>query len=260
MKRGNSRARSRSSRRNGTKKRGSSPDKGNEGCGKGDDSMSKAERTRGLRYKRPALMSMGWEAMTEEIQTILDACSDVQWYIDNDDDTLLNALEGSEDEYWEFKMSFSALSSKAYELYEAVFESGLDGETYDTCTVALLGDCYRMIDYGEYEEDYTALTGVMRDYAQSEAGKRLMRKTKTEMIDTIGQCVGILVAYLDLRQQYDYLNATMQILRDENTSLLQIVREIDEVYEAAMNEYASDLERQRFEQLLKNLPDRAWVE
>ena len=55
--------------------------------------MSKAERTRGLRYKRRALMSMGWEAMTEEIQTILDACSDVQWYIDNDDDTLLNALE-----------------------------------------------------------------------------------------------------------------------------------------------------------------------
>ena len=222
--------------------------------------MSKAERTRGLRYKRPALMSMGWEAMTEEIQIILDACSDVQWYIDNDDDTLLNALEGSEDEYWEFKMSFSALSSKAYELYEAVFESGLDGETYDTCTVALLGDCYRMIDYGEYEEDYTALTGVMRDYAQSEAGKRLMRKTKTEMIDTIGQCVGILVAYLDLRQQYDYLNATMQILRDENTSLLQIVQEIDEAYEAAMDEYASDLERQRFEQLLKNLPDRAWIE
>lgn len=222
--------------------------------------MSKAERTRGLRYKRPALMSMGWEAMTEEIQTILDACSDVQWYIDNDDDTLLNALEGSEDEYWEFKMSFSALSSKAYELYEAVFESGLDGETYDTCTVALMGDCYRMIDYGEYEEDYTALTGVMRDYAQSEAGKRLMRKTKTEMIDTIGQCVGILVAYLDLRQQYDYLNATMQILRDENTSLLQIVRGIDEAYEAAMDEYASDLERQRFEQLLKNLPDRAWIE
>ena len=108
-----------------------------------------------------------------------------------------------------------------------------------------------MIDYGEYEEDYTALTGVMRDYAHSEAGKRLMRKTKTEMIDTIGQCVGILVAYLDLRQQYDYLNATMQILRDENTSLLQIVREIDEAYEAAMDEYASDLERQRFEQLLK---------
>ena len=99
--------------------------------------MSKAERTRGLRYKRPALMSMGWEAMTEEIQIILDACSDVQWYIDNDDDTLLNALEGSEDEYWEFKMSFSALSSKAYELYEAVFESGLDGETYDTCTCLL---------------------------------------------------------------------------------------------------------------------------
>ena len=52
----------------------------------------------------------------------------------------------------------------------------------------------------------------------------------------------------------------MQILRDENTSLLQIVREIDEAYEAAMDEYASDLERQRFEQLLKNLPDRAWIE
>lgn len=86
--------------------------------------MSKAERTRGLRYKRPALMSMGWEAMTEEIQIILDACSDVQWYIDNDDDTLLNALEGSEDEYWEFKMSFFGAVKQGIRAIRGCFRVG----------------------------------------------------------------------------------------------------------------------------------------
>ena len=48
--------------------------------------------------------------------------------------------------------------------------------------------------------------------AQTEAGKRLMRRTKADMIATIGQCLGILLAFFDLRQQYDYLKATFDIL------------------------------------------------
>ena len=48
----------------------------------------------------------------------------------------------------------------------------------------------------------------------------------------MGQCFGILIAFLDLRQQYDYLKATFDILRDENTSLLQQIKAIDAAYDA----------------------------
>ena len=53
------------------------------------------------------------------------------------------------------------------------------------------------------------------------------------MLSTIGQCVGTLIAFLDLRQSYDYLKATFDILRDENTSLLKQIKAIETAYDAA---------------------------
>jgi len=89
-----------------------------------------------------------------------------------------------------------------------------------------------------------------------------MRRTKADMISTVGQCLGILLAFLDLRQQYDYLKATFDILRDENTSLLKQIKEIDAAYDAAnaVGWCSWSREVTRFEQLLDCLPDRAWVE
>lgn len=68
--------------------------------------------------------------------------------------------------------------------------------------------------------------------------------------------------FLDLRQQYDYLKATFDILWDENTSLLKQIKEIEAACEAA-NEtewYSWYAEAKRFDQLLDCLPDRAWIE
>ena len=65
-----------------------------------------------------------------------------------------------------------------------------------------------------------------------------------------------------MRQSYDYLKATFDILRDENTSMLQQVKEIDAAYQALVT--ADWVERpsleKRFDRLLDALPDRAWVE
>ncbi len=68
--------------------------------------------------------------------------------------------------------------------------------------------------------------------------------------------------FLDLRQQYDYLKATFDILWDENTSLLKQIKEIEAAYEAADETgwYSWYAEVKRFDQLLDCLPDRAWIE
>ena len=131
----------------------------------------KANRTRNLRYKRPALATMGWQSIWDELDAIGEACADIHWFVDQDDETLLNALDGDEDEVWEFKMAFADLEARADQLAEALREQFGRGRSddpdrdFDDCTVALVGNRYRMIGlYGEggMEEDYYSLTASDR--------------------------------------------------------------------------------------------------
>ena len=226
---------------------------------------ARAYRARNLRYKRAALASMGFDHILDELDEMRETCDTIHWWTDQDNETLLNALDGDDEDVWEFKMAFSHLEAMADRLWETIYELSREenfSQTYDDCTVALIGNRYQTIGFDSFEEDYYALTGYESDLAQTESGKRLMRKTKAEIISTVGQCLGILVSFLDLRQQYDYLKATFDILRDENMSLLQQIKEIDSAYEAMVK--ADWVERpaleRAFDRLLDCLPDRAWVE
>lgn len=232
----------------------------------------KANRTRNLRYKRPALASMGFDTMITELEEIEAACSDVHWFADQDDETLINALDGDEEEAWEFKLAFADLEAKADQLrqsmeenwgYPAPFYQTPFYQRYNYCTVALVGNRYRIIGWDSDEEDYMSLTRYEEELAETEAGKWLMRLTKKDMISTIGQSVGTLMAFLDLRQSYDYLKATFDILRDENTSMLQQIKAIEAAYEEACCTDWWHRKREavdRFDQLLEALPDRVWIE
>lgn len=222
---------------------------------------AKAMKAKAMMYKRPALASIGYDAMISELYEIQEACEDVKWYMEQGDETLLNALGDDEEAEWEFRMAFADLDGKAYQLIERLQED-LIREDYDDCTVALIGDRYEAVGYDSYEEDYFHLTSYEARLAQSEAGKRLMRHTKAEMISTFGQCLGSLIAFLDLRQQYDYLKAAMDVLRDENTSLLKLIKEIDDAYDAAeevgFRKWRE--ETRRFDRLVDELPERMWLE
>lgn len=221
--------------------------------------MTKAERTRALRYKRPALATMGWEAIMHELEEIQEACDDVAYFI-GDEDELLDAFDGDANEAWEFRMGFSELSAKCNQLGEAMYEWN-DRDDFDDCTVALVGNRYDLVGYDGYEEDYYSLCRYEEELAVSEAGKRLMRQTKAEMIASIGQALGTMMAFLDLRQSYDYLKATMDILRDENHSILQTVKQIEDAYDKAQEHPESWSHDSRyFDQLTETLPPRMWVE
>lgn len=43
---------------------------------------SKAERSRNLRYKRPALASLGYESLITELWEIRETCNDIHWFVD----------------------------------------------------------------------------------------------------------------------------------------------------------------------------------
>lgn len=224
------------------------------------------DRTRALRYKRPALASMGAYNIVAELETIVEACDNVRYYIEqaDSDETLLNALDGDEDAEWEFRMAFADVSSKAEELQMRLCEQRFEDfyRDFDDATVALIGNRYDLVGYDSEEEDYFSLTSYEADIARTEAGKRLSRLTKADMLSRIGWAFGILLAIIDLRQQFDYLRATFDILRDENTSLLDIIREIEATYDEMEKEGFRGYENstKRFDRLLEALPDRAWLE
>lgn len=222
---------------------------------------AKAIKAKSLMYKRPALCSMGYEQMVAELYEIQEACEDVRWYMEQGDDTLLNALGDDEEAEWEFRMAFIDLDGKACQLIEQLGEEVIQDE-YDDCTVALIGNRYMTVGYDGYEEDYFALTSYEVGLAQTEAGKRLMRHTKAEMISIFGQCLGTLIAFLDLRQQYDYLKAAFDVIRGENNSLLKLIKEIDSSYGAAaeVNFTPWHEDVRQFNRLVDALPDRMWLE
>jgi len=140
------------------------------------------------------------------------------------------------------------------DLFEYDYENV--GNFYDDCTVALIGNRYQVLGFDTVEEDYFRMTQYEQELSTSEAGKRVMRWTKSEMISKIGQCMSIALAFIDLRQRYDYLKATMDILRDENMSILQTIKDIETEYEMATDAG----EWQSFNKLLSCLPDRVWLE
>lgn len=230
-----------------------------------DRDTIKAERSRNLRYKKPALSSLGFEALQSELEEIIENCDNVSYFLETDDGgNLLEEMIGNEDESWEFRMAFSDFTASAEELSRAVYENGIEPQEYDDCTVALIGNRYEMVGYDSYEEDYFGLTRYEKELAEREAGKRLMRLTKAEMLSTIGQNLGVLLAFLDLRQKYDYLKATMDIIRDENVSVLRTIKEIEAAYDraekAGFDRWYDKAAVEHFDRLTACLPQRVWLE
>ncbi len=225
--------------------------------------MTKAERSRNMRYKKPSLAEFGYSEILDELCEIRDACGGIRWLMEDDnEETLLNALDGDEEDEYEFRMMFSILEAECEQLYGMLTDNYEIKNYFDDCTVALIGNRFNTVGFDGYEEDYYSLTNFDQGLAFTEAGKRVMRMTKAEMLSAIGQCMGIVLSYQNVRLKYDYLKATFDILRDENTSILQIIREIETAYEAANSDgfYEYDKSTKDFERLINELPDKIWVE
>ena len=215
------------------------------------------QKSMAMRFKKPALADMGYENLVEGLRTIIDDCDEIRYFVDNDDGSdggLMASTDGDEDLAEEFKMAFVGISDDADTLWELLerADTDLDEQTYNDCTCALIGNRYNMVGYDDFEVDYYALVGYESELAQSEAGERLMRKAKKEMISTIGQCMGVAMAFQDLRLRFDYLKAAMDVQMGINLELLKVSREIDEAYEKE--------DWRTLERMVGKLPERAWVE
>lgn len=209
-----------------------------------------------LRYRRPALAMMGYDMIQESLYEMSSFCDDIRWAEEN---CTQPVLDGDEDDGAGYRMEFSDLEAAMDTLSEQL--DVIEPETFDDCTVGLIGNRYRLIGYDSYEEDYFSLCSWDRDRAQTVAGKRLTRLTKSDMIATIGQCVGILLAFYDLRQQYDCIRAALDIVLGQNLDELHTVRSIEEAYERWCDEgcYAWGESYHALDRAGKELGDIYWI-
>lgn len=237
--------------------------------------MTKSEEAkqlaaRQLRCKRPALADMDYGELVETLWAIQEDCYEIRDMV-ADDEKLIAALDGDEEEAYEFQMAFADVEGSCDQLIGAIEERQRDlredevEREYNDCTVALVGELYKLVGYDSYEEDYYGLTSWDREYAEEESGKRLMRKTKAEMLNTIGYNMRLFLGYQNLKQQYEHLKATIEIVKGTNQTLIDQLREIEAAYEEAERassgfKYNWYNEVKAYNRLLEKVPDQFWVE
>lgn len=225
---------------------------------------TKQEKARQLRYKKPIVKELNLETIMDKLWEIRDVCEDVHWYVDTDGETLINALDGNEDEAYEFKMMFSELCAECERMYCDLGTEWVP-DCFDKFFVAVGAgyDFGGILGFDSYEQDYYGID-CMDSFAEDEAKKTLKRMTKEDLIAAARQCFKVYQGYIALSYRYDCLKAAIDILRDQNTGYLQMVKQIEEVYERAEEEsfgfrYNWSRAEQELDRILGNMPQEAWI-
>ena len=224
---------------------------------------TKIQKARNLRYRRPIVKELNIAKIREDLWEIQAACDDVRWNdeFEDESDSLLNALNGDEDEAYEFKMAFADLCADCEKMQADLGRDEWIPECFDIFFVAAeAGDSYGgLLGWDSYEGDYYGID-FKESFAEKKKKKKLMRMTKDELIVAARQCFKIYHAYIGLRNRYDNMKAAIDILRDRNAGFLQTVRDIERLYE----DICGDLREQKnawkkWMEYTNTLPPEAWI-
>lgn len=226
-----------------------------------DATETKRFKAKQLRYKKPIAKNLNLDFILEDLWEIVEECEGIRWYTDSEDgnDSLINALDGDEDEAYEFKMAFADLCAECERMQIDLKEEWVP-ECFDIFFVA--AGAGNLIGWDAYEGDYFGIS-CEEGFAENEAKKKLKQMRKDDLIAAARQCFKVYQAYIGLRNRYDSLKAAIDILRDQNTGYLQVVKEIERLYENvskdswSMKEYSKA--SREWKQYTDALPAEAWI-
>ena len=222
---------------------------------------AKIRKAKQMRYKKPIVKNLNLRAIQEDLWDIQEACEEVRWYTDSEDgtDSLINALDGDEDEAYEFRIAFADLCAECEQMLNDMGNEWIP-DCFDLLFVAAgAGERYGgLLGWDSYESDYFGLSQDVDVWVENEASKKLTQMTKKELIEAIRQSFRVFSAYIGLRNRYDNLKAAIDILRNQNTGVLQAVKEIDRLYEKTQSQENSKANRE-WKQYTDALPKEAWI-
>ena len=137
----------------------------------------KAYKAKQLRYKKPIARGLNIDTIQSELYDMGSACEEIHWY-DNDEESLVNALDGDEDDAYEFKMAFSDLEAEI-EQFQEDLNSEYISDYFDVFFPAV-GARYLggYLGFDQYEGDYYGLEPYEYSWAENEAAKKITSLTK----------------------------------------------------------------------------------
>lgn len=157
--------------------------------------------------------------------------------------------------YNEYKDQFDDLAGLAFRLDET-FEEYDVAENWDDATVGLLGEIYRVMGWDEDELDYFHLLNAdEEELAQMEAVKRLTKLTKMQLIWLFRRVLAGIVLFYDIKAAHDCLCSIVEELDDRAVLMSKKDDVINRLYEDLTGK-----SEEAFDTLVRNLPDRMWVE
>ena len=140
-------------------------------------------------------------------------------------------------------------------------------ENFNETAVGLVGKYYETLGFDSYREDYFEFDSeYMEEVGVQKSRERIMRKTKKQMLDDIGFTMALILQFTDLEYRYNSLEATVGIFKDENIKMLKLVKNIDDKYnemfdkKGKLDKYSKAKEIREFDKMVKDLPDKYWVE
>ena len=224
----------------------------------------KAYKAKQLRYKKPIARDLNLDTIRSELWEMIEACTDIHWY-DNDEESLVNALDGDEDEAYEFKMAFTDLEADLDRFQEDLYNEYVTNffDTFFPACGARFAGGY--LGYDVYEGDYYGLAPYEYAFAEDVAAKKIMTLTKKQILEIVGQCLKIEHSYMALRYRYDCLEAAIEILRGENMEKIKAIKGIEDQYETANKssngfKWENDNEVMILEKMMREIPQEYWIQ
>lgn len=220
-------------------------------------------KAKNLRYKKPIAQYMSLDFIRESVWDMQEVITDVQWFIE-DEANLVNAMNGDEDDAYEFKMAFSDLAAELQQFEEDLNDEWIP-ECFDDLFPAAGADFFGgFLGYDAYEHDYFGLSPYEYNWAEQEAEKRICRLTKKDLLEAVGACLKVYSSFVALRYRYDCLEASLKIIQEKNLEGLKMVKAIEEQYEKAEQEsnhfeYRWGNEVRKLDGMLDNIPQEYWL-
>ena len=221
------------------------------------------QRARNLRYKKAALSTLNVDSIQTWLDEAYGLCSEWEYTSEEARDALMDALDGDDEEYQAFQMSFAALWVDLERFQNDLQDPiGLHvAEYFDDVMVGMVGLDGKsvMVGYDVFEGDYYGLNSWEEEAAAEEARKRIERMKKREIIEKAGACMRTALSYMALSYRFDALGAAVDILRGINGDILKNINALNEQYEKMMaNPYDSKAEH-KFDALAEMLPSEVWL-
>lgn len=217
-----------------------------------------------LRYKKAMVNNLTFWQIRDSLEEMNEACDDVIYWMDSDEQTLVDALEGDGEDADRFKVDFAQLATDIDRMYDDMLQID-EPERFDDIMVASgVGDNpgYEILGYDIVEEDYFGINPFLHEYAKEESIKRLERLTKKELLNTMRQVMCIVFAYQGVQSRYQDLKSAIEILRGKNKEYLDGVKKINELYDSIdwsdkWVHYSKGYEI--LDSLFEKLPQEAWL-